>query len=72
MDGSSGRCGSLQETESCHLGVNCVITRWHWSTWSHCLLPEYSSCGEGIRQRLRDCVGDDDNEKAPERKCVSQ
>ena len=46
----------LQEAENCEENRNCFKYRWHWSSWSMCILDEGAICGRGRRLRYKECI----------------
>ncbi|XP_077473854.1 thrombospondin type-1 domain-containing protein 7B isoform X1 [Stigmatopora argus] len=55
----STACPEMVQSESCILNSTCHTYKYKVSEWSTCQLSENAICGQGIRQRLLDCIRGD-------------
>ncbi|XP_071493790.1 thrombospondin type-1 domain-containing protein 7A-like [Diadema antillarum] len=52
-------CPQLMERELCIAGINCFTYTWNATAWSPCQLSPDKICGEGIQDRLLQCLRSD-------------
>uniref|UniRef100_A0A672IR05 Thrombospondin type-1 domain-containing protein 7A n=1 Tax=Salarias fasciatus TaxID=181472 RepID=A0A672IR05_SALFA len=52
-------CPELLQSEQCILNNTCFTYQYRVSDWSTCQLSENAICGEGLRQRVLDCIRSD-------------
>lgn len=52
-------CPHLIEREQCMPGINCFTYTWNSTEWSPCQLEKGKICGEGVQDRLLQCLRSD-------------